>query len=175
MRISGSGFNMPVQGPQAPQQSQKAEAPKPQAAPPKEGGGEIAKDENKTKSFSETPIDDVNAFPFEGEPTAATEAIEEIESLFDAEAPEEAGEAEEAEGEVEGPEEAEGAEPAEVEVEEAEEEAEGGGVEDYDTESEKEREAPEIRINTAALLELIPELKEAPKFRIEETWGLFSK
>lgn len=160
----------PTQNVQRQQQAPKTEEAK--APPPKEEAQSLQKDENKTKTFDDTPMEDVS-LKFEGEAKAA-DATSEIEGLFDAEAPEETGEVEEAEEseEVEGEGEVEEAEAPETgEVEEEEEEEEAGEAGDYE-EGEGGAEA-EARVNVAPLLELLPQLRELPKFRIEETWPLY--
>ena len=163
------------------QNVQKAPAPpkteETKAPPPKQETAAPPKDENKTKTFDDTPMEDVS-MKFEGESKAA-EATAEIEGLFDAEAPEEtdeAGKVEESDepeegGEVEEGSEAEEAHEIEVEEEDEEEEADP----DYDQESEAGGEGPEAEhhINVAPLLELVAQLRELPRFRIEETWQVY--
>ncbi|MGV3527035.1 MAG: hypothetical protein ACO1RX_22660 [Candidatus Sericytochromatia bacterium] len=176
--MSPSISGMPPTGPiQMPQQVQRA----PQAAkteappPPKEDIPAAAQDENKTQNFDDTPISDVNAFPFEASPTEASEATAEIEGLFEAEETGEAEEVEESE-EAEAPEgegEVEEAEASEAgEVEEGEEEAEGEG--DYEDPESETPEFEKVQIDLRPLLEMVPDIRELTRFRVEETWMLFA-
>lgn len=176
--MSPSISGMPPTGPiQMPQQVQRA----PQAAkteappPPKEDVPAAAQDENKTKNFGDTPISDVNAFPFEASPTEASEATEEIEGLFETEETGEVAEAEETE-EAEAPEgegEVEEAEEAEAaEVEEAEEEGESDG--EYEDPESESPEFEKVQIDLQPLLALVPDIREQARFRVEETWTLFA-
>lgn len=182
MRVSGSGFTPPVQGPQKAQpgpKADKAEAPAQQKAQTEAA----PKDENKTKTFDETPMEAVSESLFEGK-TAAAESSEEIEGLFeeegeldevegegDVESADKLDETEEADAEVEEPDDLDEAKEApETEVSEKEEEEEGLNGEE---EGQGGGEASH-QINVSALLDLIPQLKAAPRFRIEETWTAFT-
>lgn len=170
--IQQTGPMQNVQRAQPQAKPAEAKAPPP---PPKETSA-MAKDENKTKTFDDTPMEDVS-LKFEGESKAA-EATQEIEALFETEAPEgeaeveSAGETEEAEapeGEGEVDEAGETGEAPEVEEEEEEEAGEAG---DYE-ESEGGGGEAEQKVNVAPLLELVAQLRDIPKFRIEETWQAY--
>lgn len=187
MRISNSGPMQPMQPMQRAAAQPKAEgapqAEKPQAPP-------AAKDENKAKNFSDTPLRDVSS-PFSAKSTgsadkmaalmaAEEELAAEAESEID-EGPEaltetaEAGETDEVD-ELEEAEESGEAEEAEEaddagDVEASEEEGEGEGeLEDGGAEAE----AAEVQINLPAMLEMVAELRGSERFRVEETWALFA-
>ncbi len=171
--VPGIPQSSPIQRAQAQPKTEEAKAPPP---PPKETVS-TPKDENKSRTFDDTPIPDVSV-KFEGE-AKASEATEEIEGLFEPEA----------EGEVEETSEAEETEEAEApegegEVEEAGEAGEAGEVEEEEEEEgsgdagefeDSEGGGPEIemRVNVAPLLEIVPHLRELARFRIEETWQAY--
>lgn len=172
IRPTSPGMNTaPVQGPQkaeAKAPAQKAEAP----AAAKEQTEVLARDEDKTTKFEEKEMD-VNAFPFDMEAVEESDEAAEIEEVESLEEAEETGETEELD-DVEDIEEAE--EPEETEETEADntvsEEEEEGGVGDFDEEAGgSEAEAPQI--NTQVLLAMVPEMRDLPRFRLEETWALF--
>lgn len=185
--MSGIPQTGPLQNVQRAQPAAKAEEAK--APPPKQETPAAAQDENKTKTFGDTPIDDVNAFPFEGEAKAA-DATSDIEGLFesseteetdDVEAADSSGDVEETDeaddtdepDDVEGGDDVEEAEPKEIEVEEEDEEEEEGGPDFDDAEGGEGGEGPERHIHIAPLLELVGQLRDLPRFRIEETWQVY--
>lgn len=162
----------PMQNVQRAQPQAKTEEAKAPPPPPKEVSS-TPKDENKSRTFDDTPMQDVS-IKFEGE-AKATEATAEIEGLFEPEAEgevEETSEAEEAEapegeGEVEEAGEAEAAE-----VEEAEEEEEEGDAGEFE-DSEGGGAEAELLVNVAPLLEIVPQLRQLARFRVEETWQAY--
>lgn len=184
MRISHSGPMQPMQ----PMQRAAAQ-PKANETPqtPKSPSPPTTKDENKTQNFSDTPLRDVSS-PFSGKTTgsaeqmaslmaAEEELLEELEeedtdgpdALQELDASEESDELEETEESAEA-EEAEEAEELDTEPKNTEEE-EQGGLEDGEAGGQEEA---STQINLASILELVPELRNAERFRIEETWALFA-
>jgi len=183
MRVSQSGPTQPLQPMQRPAaQAKPAEAApaqqKPQAAP-------TPKDENKAKSFNDTPLKDVSTrFAEAGKIAGGNEEMAALLAAEEAEEAEESSEADEAEAlaesaelaETEEAEEAKEAEEAESESEEEQGENEDGeaGKSDLTEDREADGRSGGAQINIAALLTLLPELRAAPRFRIEETWPLFA-
>jgi hypothetical protein len=176
----------PIQRPQ----TQAAPAPAPAAAPPTEAKPTLnLKDENKAKTFEETPMEEVNTANFKQEKAEVAKAAEEIAGVLRLEEPEEAEEVDDTEA-AEGPEEAESASETEAleegeapeeageaeeaaEIEAAEEEEEETGTDsDFDEERESEG-AEEATIDFELLYGLIENVQQAPAFELERTWNLF--
>ena len=159
----------PLQNTQRAQPQPQAEAAK---APPPPKETPAAKDENKTQTFDDTPMADV-ALTFEGDAKAA-EATAEIEGLFEAEASEETEEADAADegADVEAEGEVDQAEAEALETEESEDE-EGGTDESGDFDEGNGNAEAEIKVQVAPLLELLPQLRELSRFRVEETWAAY--
>lgn len=173
IRPTSPGMNTaPVQGPQRTEvKASAAKSEAPVAA--KEQTEVLAKDEDKTTKFEEKEMD-VNAFPFDMEAVEETDEAAEIEELESLEEAEEVGDTEELD-EAEDVEEAEEPEEADEleEEDEVSEEEEEGSVGDFDEQEEGADTEGSAQINVQVLLALIPEMRELPRFRLEETWALF--
>ena len=173
--MSGIPQTGPLQNVQRPQAAAKTEEAK--APPPKQETPAAAQDENKTKTFDDTPIDDVNAFPFDGDAKAA-DATSDIEGLFETDDADETDGVQDADetddpDDVDGGDEVEEAEPKEIEIEEDDEEEEEGGPDFDEAEGGEGGSEAERHIHIAPLLELVSQLREIPRFRIEETWQIY--
>lgn len=186
----------PLQNVQRTQQPAKTETPK--EAAPKSETAAPPQDENKTKTFDDTPIADVNAFPFEGEAKAA-DATSDIEGLFETDETAETDETDDVDDsdsvdgtdaadssddvdetddaddpdDVDGADDVDEPEAPEIEIEEDEEEDEEGGPDFDEAEGGDGGEEAEHRVNIQPLLELLPQLREIQRFRVEETWSLY--
>lgn len=159
-------------------QPAKTEAPK---EAPKPEASTIAKDENNTKTFDDTPIADVNIEGlFESADTQETEETDDTDAADGVGGADETDSADDADDvaddvDVDAPDEAEG--PEEPEAPEVEEEEEEEGGPDWDEseggEGSEGPEAPERHIDVTPLLEIVSQLRDLQKFRIEETWAIY--
>ncbi len=187
-----ASMNTPMTPVQMSQPAQKAAAQpaKAEAAPATQEKAPVPKDENKAKSFNETPMRDVSSTSFSKSHVASMDAVKEIGKLMEAEAPEETeapqeaqaapeteetqeAEAPEAEGEVES---AESEVSTDAEVEESEESEESADGEGELLEDEESEEADYVRaeVDLDVLLRLSSELKKLPSFALAESWNLFT-
>jgi hypothetical protein len=190
--VSGTGpLSLPPQLQRAAAQPAKTEA-----AQTPEQTEKTPQDENKSRAFNQTPMEEVRTTAFARDQKASLAAVQEIgrlmesneteasteteseEAISESEAPEETEEtaeteeteAPEGEGEVEEAPEFEADEP---EAEESEESGETGeDLLEQDESAGPEYEQPEIDLD--GLLRAAVELKKKPTFALAESWTLFT-
>ena len=172
MRISGQ---VPGTGPLSlPPQLQRAAAQPPQteAARAAEQPEKTPQDENQSRAFNQTPMEEVRTTAFARNAKASLEAVQEIGRMMGSKETE-ATEDTEASAETD----SEAAPEFEAEAPEEEEDTEESGGAGEDLLEQEESEGPEYErpeIDLDELLRTAGELKKTASFALAESWTLFT-